>query len=176
MDNVTLIRVVSGVLVLLIPVVVIILVTAKRQNREELRGIQGWLALFIFGRIVATAVFAFETVNFFQNSEYVAGVFGTIGTALLFRSTYLLCKVKPNAIKWTLVSMSYDLTLTFLLFLILPQDSDAQHMLAKTAVSTVIWARYLLVSKRVRNTYGPLRTANVIGEAQSNVGLSSANE
>jgi hypothetical protein len=63
--------------------------------------------------------------------------------------------------------MSYDLALTSFVFLVFPQDSDAQRTLARVAVNTVIWAWYLLASKRVRNTYGPLRTANLIEEAQS---------
>jgi hypothetical protein len=167
MDNVTLIRIISGLLVVLIPGVIIIWRTIKRQNGDEPRGIQGWLALFIFGRIVATGIFAFETISFFQSTQYAAAILSMIGTALIFRSTYLLCKTKPTAVKWTLVSMGYDLALTSFVFLFFPQDSDAQRTLARVAVNTFIWAWYLLASKRVRNTYGPLRTANLIGEAQS---------
>jgi hypothetical protein len=135
-------------------------------------GIGGWLLLLcIILTIIQPIIQALVGTGLLVSDLPGVAPLGIANVVLAGGSLYAglsLWRKMPNAVRVATVFLFANLVLTGIESVALARitaDGDAARTIAtdigRTAISTLIWARYLMTSKRVRNTF-PQKPSNQI--------------
>lgn len=118
------------------------------DNKQELAGVHGWLMF----RILIYVFFVPMSAAYYAVHETGTVVALEVGFALYCIATgVLLYKLDPLGVKMAIGGESFSI----LIGLVLVVSGDVSG--GRMAVGGLIWLLYFLRSKRVKNTYGPLR-------------------
>jgi Protein of unknown function (DUF2569) len=145
---------------------------AAKQGHADAELALGYLyervLLFVLNQAGMTLLYGITTIEYFVAPNYGAAIVAAAGLVVYARATYLLWREKANAVRWTVISMSFTGMIALVAFLTPPSGPEDADSLVKVAVYTVIWGSYLRTSRRVRNTYNPVRETTAIPVAEAN--------
>ena len=106
----------------------------------------------VLTQVLQTAVRCIGTLHEFAKGADAAGFLLSIGAGLGIYCLYLLLKIKPQAIKWTLISMLFPVALALMALMNSQSDEIVKSLFQSVGYAT-LWGAYLLSSKRVKNTF-----------------------
>ena len=143
-------------------------VVAESAKGEDLKGVGGWLMLFILGGFVFSplrflAILVSSPMTTF--SKIIIGGF----LVWRFYVCWLLFKVKPKAVRSTRIYLRAffigDLLILIwnALYLSISKNIETAHFGVGdigALIATVVWYQYFKVSKRVRSTFSDEFTEN----------------
>jgi len=137
------------------------------MEKNDLRGVGGWLLVYVIGSIPPMMVYAMGLSGFFFDYPFLLmlGLFGVFATPLL-----LLVLKHPEAPRWNVVvmwAMAVLMTLRALGVVLMPAPGEGpmtgSELLGVVGILTAIvgfawawafgWTRYFRNSVRVRNTF-----------------------
>lgn len=134
---------------------------------KQLKGIGGWLAVFVvgflgFGGVLGNIATAIAFLN--ADSAYAAldaSIRGSLA-CLAIVALVLMLQKNPKGLLWARILLGANV-IVGLLLLIPPSNIDG----VKYVLGSIIWVVYLSMSKRVKNTYGT-QIATIPAEAATN--------
>lgn len=131
----------------------------KKKDDEELRGVRGWLLVFVIVVFVNSVPGLFSAVILLERSEGFGEVLFGLSALLLFAygcfAFFLLVKkderAPSHAAKWLIATACFSILSGALVYL----DGGGPIWVQLWSVaSAVIWMTYLEKSRRVAITYG----------------------
>jgi len=149
--------------------------TIEKHQRNELKGIGGWLLLFIIGLIFQCLNWAVQTADVVSSSQQefdakVGTVFlGGAASALFGIAAGLLIARKRAGISWSIAAILYLVAVNLFVAFVTPitaTDPSSATNAIRSVLYAVIWIPYLRKSVRVRNTYYQVEAALVPAPAE----------
>lgn len=136
---------------------------SKKEEKEELRGVGGWLLFFIITLIFSIIILIYDIFsNLYLIFDFpLISTFFFIETAIivLFAMSliYLFKEDKKGVeiLKWALWLPLFNVGLMFLVFFLLGISTGEETYIGifSGLIYAIIWTSYLRKSKRVKNTY-----------------------
>jgi hypothetical protein len=147
-----------------------------KSDKEELYGVEGWLAFFVFALIVSSILNIISSITEIAsigelglNMSDVIWItilvciywMGLIGLGIY--AIYLILKLKNNAVmvaKFYLIIVFLSNVLNIIISLIFSQPISSDtgfmndtSMIIRSVVFSIVWFLYLTYSQRIKNTY-----------------------
>lgn len=144
------------------------------EQAPALRGVGGWLLLLAVGLLIIGPVINFALLQgelqisqagkapsptSHVESMLIWGYFAFYASLSFFAGYRLLRRHVPSTIPIVIACMWLPVLVELLLVLVSGSGNSAGVAVAKSIISTSAWTAYLLLSKRVKNTFYTGRTS-----------------